>query len=567
MTKEQVCRRICNIRFVEAMLWSAALQLLLLAIFLVLMKFSIFHPFSWIREALSALLSFRTIFSFVPLLAVVLLYGICLGNSYLHKAQYYPTRALWLYQTTLPNCTFFGVHVIFGIVTAWMHSNYTSSNTVNQANCMPNRYCIHETSVMSIVYGMYVSSYYFFVKGPIDTTFSIIQQNVYMKTRSSLVSLLYKSGWQSFGPLFTYLLLYVILRGSIKFYIGATLNVDFYDESIFNLQQIFYLWILSAHLLCNMMAITTLFKICVEKYTQFPIVDSALHTDGGTVTLNDGLLSDLDCVRKLASYDLFTLANSSDATRRLEMFALSLPGGHPYNWTTMSATCLQQIDSYHDVLSKSIEQIVQENKTNVNLNSRMGRPVPISVTVADKVRFRQYNANYGIRNMSVTGTYTTETPATEQINDIVGKVKSRYADLKAYIMNLPGIYYLFGEKFSSKIDFHLRDTETVAWVCQGLSSLAAQSLQEDKYGVVHNSLVKIMTSLLKLRKVVDKIYDTKLDIKSSQLKCVHLRNTLGRCLFQLCSTFEEYLTDLIADPSELQQFISITRNPEILNFS
>lgn len=567
MSKEQVCRRICNIRFVQAMLYSAALQLLLLALFLILMKFSLFHPFSWFTDTLSALLSFRTILWFVPLLAVVLLYGICLGNQYLHKPQYHPTRAAWIYQTTLPNCIFFAVHIIFGIVTAWMHSNYSSGNRVNQENCLPNRNCVHESSLMAIVFGIYVSSYHFFVKGPIDTNYSIIQQNVYTKIRSSLVSLLGKSVLQSIGPLVTYVLLYVVLRGSIKFYIAATFNVDFYDASVLNLTQIFQLWILSAHLLCNMMTITTLFKICVEKYTQFPIVDSPIQTDGATVTLNDAISSNVASIRKLASYDLFTLANASDATRRLEIFALSLPGGHPYNWTTLSATCLQQMDSYYDLLFKSMEQIAQDNKTNINLNNRMGRPVPISVTIADKVRFRQYNANYGIRNMTLTENYSAETPATEQINDLIGTIKSRYAALKAYIKNLPGIYYLFGEKFSSKIDFHLRDTESVAWVCQGLSSLAAQSLKEDKYGVVHNSLVKIMTSLLKLRKVADKIYDTKLDVKASQLKCVHLRNTLGRCLFQLCSTFEEYLTDLIADPNELQQFISITRNPEILSFS
>lgn len=565
MSKEQICRRICNIRFVEAVLYSAALQLLLLTIFLVLMKFSIFHPISWITETISVLLSLRTTLWLVPLLAVVLLYGICLGHQYLHKPHYYPTRALWIYHTTLRNCTFFAVHVIFGIVTAWMHSNY-SSVKLNELNCdTQNRYCVYETSLISILYGIYVSSYYFFVKGPIDTNFFIIQQNIYIKTRSNLISLLGKSVFQSIGPLFTYLLFYVILRSSIKFYIAATFNVDFHSASIFNLKLIFCLWIMSAHLLCNIMSISALFKICVEKFTSFPIADNQIQIDVTTVTLNDALASEIASIRKLASYDLFTLANASDATRRLSIFALSMPGGHPYNWTTLSATCLQQIDSYYDSLSKSIEQVVFNNKTNVN--NRLGRPVPIGVTVADKVRFRQYNQNYGIRNMSINGDYTTDNPASEQINDIIGKIKSRHAALKTYIMNLPGIYYLFGEKFSSQIDFHLCDTETVSWVCQGLSSLAAQSLKEDKYGVVHNSLLKIMTSLLKLKKIVDKIYDTRLDNKASQLKCVHLRNTLGRCLFQLCSTFEEYLSDLITDPNDLHQFISITRNPEVLNFS
>lgn len=559
-----MCRRMCNIRFVEAMLYSAALQLLLLAIFLVLMKFSIFHPFSWITDTISVFLSFRTILWLVPLLAVVLLYGICLGHQYLYKPNYYPTRALWIYQTFLRSCTFLAVHVTFGIITAWMHSNYSSVKS-SEVNCMQNRYCVYETSLWTILYGIYVSSYYFFIRGPIDTDFFIIQQNVYIKTRSSLVSLLGKSGFQSITPLFTYLLLYVILRSSIKYYIAATLNVDFHDASIFSLKQIFYLWLMSTHLLCNIMSITALFKICVEKSTSFPIADNQIQTDGTTVTLNDALSSDVACIRKLASYDLFNLANASDASRRLQIFALSIPGGHPYNWTTMSATCLQQMDSYYDLLSKSIEQIVHDNKTNVN--SRLGRPIPIGVTIADKVRFRQYNQNYGIRNMSMNGNYSTDNPATEQINDIIGKIKLRYAAFKTYIKNLPGIYYLFGEKFSSKIDFHLRDTETVSWISQGLSSLAAQSLKEDKYGVVHNSLLKIMTSLLKLKKITDKIYDTRLDNKSSQLKCVHLKNTFGRCLFQLCSTFEEYLSDLITDPNDLQQFVSITRNPDILNFS
>lgn len=563
MSKEQICRRICSIRFFKAMLYSAALQLLLLAIFLLLMKFSIFHPFSWIAETISTLLSIRTIVWFVPLLAVVLLYGICLGNQYLHKAQYFPTRALWIYQTILRNCAFFAVHILFGIVTAWMHSSYAS--VTNGLNCTEDRYCIYETSLMSVLCGIYVSSYYFFIKGPIDTNFFIIQQNIFIKTRSNLMSLLGKSVWLSIGPLFTYVFLYVILRGSFKFYIAAAFNVDFHDASIFNFKQIFYLWIMSAHLLCNIMSIGALFKMCVEKYTLFPIVENQTENDSKTVTLNDALCSEIDIIRKLASYDLFTLANSSDAGRRLQIFALSMPGGHPYNWTTLSTTCLQQMNSYYDLLSKSMEHIVYDNK--INMANRLGRPVPIGITVADKVRFRQYNQNYGIRNMSMNGNYSTETPASEQINDIIGIIKQRYAALKAYIMNLPGIYYLFGEKFSSKIDFYLLDTETISWICQGLSSLSAQSIQEDKYGVVHNSLLTIMTSLLKLKKIMDKIHDTRLDNRSSQLKCLLLRNTIGRCLFQLCSTFEEYLPDLVTDPNELQQFISITRNPDILNFS
>lgn len=564
MSKEQICRRICNIRFVEALLYSAALQFLLLAVFLVLMKFSLFHPFSWITETLSVLLSFRTTMWLVPLLAVVMLYGICLGNQYLHNPPYYPTRAMWIYLTIVRNCTFFAVHILFGIVTAWMHSNYSSAK-LNESNCMQNHYCVYETSLMSILNGIFVSSYYFFIKGPIDTNFFIIQQNIYIKTRSNLVSLLGKSIVQTIGPLFAYLLLYVILRSSIKFYLSATFNVDFQDTSIFNLRQIFSLWIMSSHILCNMMSISALFKICVEKHTSFPINGNQTPNDGTIVTLNDALSSEVSSIRKLASYDLFSLANANDATRRFQIFALSMPGGHPYNWTTLSATCLQRIDSYCESLSKSIDQVVSENRT--NFNNRLNRPIPIGITIADKVRFRQYNQNYGIRNMSMNGNYSTENATSEQINDIIGKMKFRYAAIKGYVMNLPGIYYLFAEKFSTKIDFYMRETETISWICQGLSSLSAQSLKEDKYGVVHNSLVKIMTSLLKFKKIMDKIYDTRLDNTTTQLKCVHLRNTLGRCLFQLCSTFEEYLPDVITDQNELQQFLSITRNPDVLNLS
>lgn len=560
MSKEEICRRICNTRFINAVVCSSALQLILLAVFFLLLNFSLFHPFSWITDTISTLFSIRTLVWLVPLMAVVMLYGISLSDQYLYNPSYYATRAVWIYLTAVRNFTFFGVHILFGFLTAWMHSNYATLK-LNGPNCMQqNYYCVHEVSLMSILSGIYVSCYYFFIKGPVHTSFFIIQQNVYIKIRSSVVSILGKSLIQSIGPLFTYFVLYAILRSSIKFYTVATFNVDFEDASIFNLKQIFFLWIVTSHILCNMMSISAIFKVFVERYTSFPINDNKMQSDNEILTLNEALSSKITSIQKLASYDLFTLANASDATRRSQIFALSMPGGHPYNWITLSTTCLQQIDSFYDLLSKSIEQIIFENRT--NFNNRLSRPMPVGITIADKVRFRQYNQNYGIRNMSMNGNYSTENPTTEQINDVISKIKLRYAAFKAYIINLPGIYYLFAEKFSSKIDFYLCDTETISWISQGLSSLAAQSLIEDRYGVVHNSLVKIMTTLLKFKKVVDKIYDTRMENKSTRLKCVHLRNTIGRCLFQLCSTFEEHLPDLIADQNDLQQFISIARNAE-----
>ncbi|KAJ6645222.1 Nucleoporin Ndc1 [Pseudolycoriella hygida] len=462
MSKEQICRRICNIRFVEALMYSAALQLLLLT----------------------------TIVWLVPLLAVVLLYGICIGHEYLRKPHYYPTRALWIYYTAVRTCTVFAIHVFFGIVTSWMHSNYANAaeTEINEPSCEQSRYCANETSLMSILCGVYVSSYYFYVKGPTVTDFFIIHQNIYIRARSSLVTILRSSAFQSVGPLFTYLLFYVALGSSIKFYISAAINIDFQDASVFNVRQVFDLWIMSTHILCNMSSISALFKICIEKSTTFPVMESQIESDSVPITLNDALASEISVVQKLASCDLFTLASSSDATRRLHIFALSIPGGHPYSWISLSTTCLQLMDAYCDQLVKSIEQIVYINKTNAS-NRLFRSTVPIGVSVADKVRFRQYNQNYGIRNMSLNGSYSTETIAGEQINDVTSKIKLHYFAAKTYILNLPGIYYFFGETFSSKIDFHLRDTETISWICQGLSFLAAKSLTEDKYGVVHNSLI------------------------------------------------------------------------------
>uniref|UniRef100_A0A4W5Q754 Nucleoporin NDC1 n=1 Tax=Hucho hucho TaxID=62062 RepID=A0A4W5Q754_9TELE len=62
-------------RAVASMAWSVLLLLPTTALFVVLSRFSLFHPILWISECLSLLTSASAIFSFILLCGVVLLVG------------------------------------------------------------------------------------------------------------------------------------------------------------------------------------------------------------------------------------------------------------------------------------------------------------------------------------------------------------------------------------------------------------------------------------------------------------------------------------------------------------
>lgn len=182
---------------------------------------------------------------------------------------------------------------------------------------------------------------------------------------------------------------------------------------------------------------------------------------------------------------------------------------------------------------------------------------PTATEFADKLRYRQYNETFGIRDMSMNMTdneseIPSKSPLTQQFDDLSTIVSTKYLSMKKAIQQIPGIYYLFGESDLENICFLLSRYQFITWTCQGLAALAAHSIEEDRYGVVQDDLQTIIVSLLKFKQILDKICTINLGDKSHQYNCIALRNAVRRSIYHVCTVFADYMPDIITDPSDLR---------------
>lgn len=358
-----------------------------------------------------------------------------------------------------------------------------------------------------------------------------------------------------------------------------------------------------------------LFQVFLTEPHVFPIEAKALTAPNGNyfaqpapktseVTLVQALANTkVPIVRQLAALDLYTLAEFNDVyKRRQQIYALSIPGGHPYNWNALCAQCLSLINAYNDELLESIKDIkkaLPQIKYNNNQmpnqaqymksfsSSLLTTPstefrssTPTTATeMADKIRNRQYNDSHGIRNMlspmASNGTSDNDqllspirsvADPCARFNRTMDLLQLRLQSFKTTILNMPGISYLFGQSETARLHAALAisKAEEIGWIVQGLAAIAVHSMHEDRYGVVQDNLTDIFGALLQLRETINKIPAlgvlgtstvTSPYIRTSAAKAngaIVIRNAVKRSLYHLCIAFKEYLADRISDPNDLR---------------
>ncbi len=72
----------------------------------------------------------------------------------------------------------------------------------------------------------------------------------------------------------------------------------------------------------------------------------------GDNSLIKSMTSKPDLLNHLAFYE-FSLISQSSRSKRSEFYALSLPGGHPHNWASLSNTCLTKLEDFVTKLNES----------------------------------------------------------------------------------------------------------------------------------------------------------------------------------------------------------------------
>lgn len=303
-------------------------------------------------------------------------------------------------------------------------------------------------------------------------------------------------------------------------------------------------------------------------------------------------------VRQLAALDLYKLSEYGDLyKRRQQIFALSLPGGHPYNWNALSAQCLSLINSFNNELRSAIKNLKNGPQIKLNNNALPGQsknmpfssnfqtqqepefrsstPTPSSATeMAEKIRNRQYNESCGIRNMLTPLTPNENEQLLSPIRPIsdscarftqtMGILQEKMQSFKATIFNLPGIRFLFGENEMAQLQaiVTISKADEIGWIVQGLSSIAVHSLHEDRYGVVQMNLPEIISTLLQLRESINQLPPSLFNVnnvspylRSFQSKptgAILLRNAVKRSLYNLSITFSEYLPELVTNTNDLR---------------
>lgn len=628
-TTEIECKKICVLRCLYAVGYSIAMQFLLLTLFLLFVNFSLIHPISWITSTFSLIFSIYTWLCIMPLISLVITYGVYLGKLYLSEQLTHKRRIVALYRTALPKTIFIMLHISIGFLTTWFYSRFLSDDIkrllLNVNDCehidsdgteLDIDICLNERYLLLTLYGICVATIYYMRNFPSAATchFSLIHQSKHLKIRAYVYSSLRTSLLRTFLPVFISFAVYNLMARFAAVWLLSTIsnaNLKFNNSvHIYDIKLLLHIWILTAHILSNMNLMAYLFEVFLAEPKQFPIEPNGMadgfsqqpNQHAHNVTLVEALANTkVPIVRQLAAQDLYTLATSKDArARRQQIYKLSIPGGHPYNWNALCAQCLSLINAYNDELKASISCITIGVAKPQNNNHQMigGYPSTIrrsfmyataspggysisnspktATEMAEKIRQRQYNESAGMRNMmSPTREYngvgkSAQSPSTDpcaRFNDCIGHVGRRVKAFKCAILQTPGIHYLFAESETARLHSLLAPSKTqeMAWIVQGIAAIATHSLREDHYGVVQTNLPTLIQTLLRLKVTIDKIpnlngaitalMESHQQTNSSQYPqncALFMRNAVKRSLYDICITFAEYLPDLIRDDEDLK---------------
>lgn len=582
MSTEIESKKIFVLRCFHAVLLSAGLQFLLLAVFLLFVNFNIFHPIKWIAETISLVLSFYTWFCIMPLISVTITYSLLLGNSYLAVRKYYSTRISWIYGTGLRKISFLGIYIMIGFLTAWLYSRFLKDDYKSiivecfEGNCLNLRF------MFLALAGVY-SGIYFFFKERLTTEpeiqFPLINESKYVKIRSTLYSTLYSCLLKSFTPTLCYMVLFwlfgITFSEKIANIFDVKSNGDLHSlySIITSIRLIFYAWILSSQILCNMYLTDTFFNILITEPIEFEIERNAMIQNCSGITLVEALsLTKLPVAQHLASLDLYNVAVSNSSDRRGKIFSLSIPGGHPYNWNHLSSQCLVLINGLCEEISETVKNL-NPNQMHVELPKR-GKPT--ASDVAEQILRRQYNESVLIKNrissnarssqscITSTGTIVLDTDPCGKINDYVNNIIQSFRDVCwTTFQTIPGLYYLFGEQKDSKLTHILSQSKYIIWITQALAGLCEKSLTEDKYGVIQIELPQIIKSLLNLKITLDKLNTLNFSGKKVDRNFIALKNAVKRSLYHISTVFADYMPSLIDNPDDLRLIMCFVNYQEV----
>ncbi|KAM9322174.1 nucleoporin NDC1 isoform 2-T2 [Pholidichthys leucotaenia] len=579
MSMEQRCwfvRKVIYWRAAASTAWAVLLLPPTTAVFVILCKFSLLHPIQAISECLSLLTSINGIFTFILLSGVILIIGF-LNLKYYTVIPAIACSKIALLGHLLHPRHFVNslVHCIMGTIMAWccvVTIGFRYETLTHP--CMQNegypQMCLNEYHLILLLAGAFAGLCHSML-GVIHSMnyvpFHTVQQYKYLRFKGALPLVVKCSITQALYFVRNYIVLYFFLGDIPRAWTCSTLNLQLNSSvhpldslaGLLDLTLLYHLWISATFIFFTWNITLLLFRIFVTEVFSFPVQSS--FTEDARQCLPKVLAEKEPMILKFLALQDLALLSQHSPSRRLEVFSLSQPGGHPHNWKAISNECLslladltQRLVAYHDTvatngraksMSSGSEQNTSSETSAVGIEELMSpRPTPLMKTPASV--FARSIAGGPHSPMTVPFTPDLDSPfaspvlrhlaaPVEQCSPWYGSVQSPHVmrrgpklwststDLvngspPASPASVPSAkqeptkpsfltQFLQNRKeqlpeASSQALF--ADSQAHIWALEGLSYLVQASFTEDHFGVVQTTLPSILNCLLALQEVVDR---------------------------------------------------------------
>ncbi|KAM6948916.1 nucleoporin NDC1 [Aplochiton taeniatus] len=368
-------RKVICWRAAASIAWAVLLLPPTTAVFVVCSRFSLFHPIQWLSDSLALLTSASAIFSLILLCGVVLLVGFFNLEYYTVVPSIACSKIALLGQLLHPQQFVHSlVHCIMGVVVAWccavtIGGRYQTLGypCTQDDNVGSPPMCLNEYHLSLLLAGAFIG-YSHSLLGVVHNmnyiSFHTVQQYKYLRFKGTLPLVVKCSATQALYSIRNYLVLYFFLGYAPRAWICQTLDLQLNSSlhpldtvaGLVDLSLLYHLWISGTFLLLTWYITVLLFRIFVTEVYSFPV--QSTFAEDAHQCLPKVLTSKQPMILKfLALQDLALLSQHSPA-RRLEVFTLSQPGGHPHNWNAISKECLslladltQRLVGHHETVS------------------------------------------------------------------------------------------------------------------------------------------------------------------------------------------------------------------------
>uniref|UniRef100_A0A671PFQ1 Nucleoporin NDC1 n=1 Tax=Sinocyclocheilus anshuiensis TaxID=1608454 RepID=A0A671PFQ1_9TELE len=579
---------------VSSIAWSVLLLPVTAAVFVLLSRFSLFHPIQWISECTSLLTASSSIFSLVVLCGVVLITGL-FNLEFYTLVPSIPCSRMALLGTVLHprQCVHSLVYCTMGMLVMWCASvtiggRYSTLGIPCRGsgfnNCIPVVTCLNEYHLFLLLAGAFMGYSHSFlgvVQNMYYVSFQPIQQYKYPRFKGCLPMVVKCSVIQSLYSARNFAALYLFFGYAPKTWISSTLHLQI-DSSLQPLDSLtgllefsllYHLTISGTFLYFTWYLTVLLFRIYVTEAYSFPV--QSTFTEDAEQCLPKVLAETNTLVMKFFALQDLALLSQHSLSRRLEVFSLSQPGGHPHNWNAISRECLsllseltQRLVAHQDaVASNGIKPLQRDALT-----------APFTPDVDSPFSSPAIRRLVGQQEPLSPWFGTVQSPHIMRRGPKLWSASTgETARLKLTFTLSLNHGFSLSKMFSSNVQLPeassqalFADSQVHIWALQGLSHLVAASFSEDQFGVVQTTLPNILSCLVVLLEAVDRHF--KLPHASSKpVRAVcrmgdstyktlrfALRAALKTAIYKITTTFGEHLNAVNISTEHrkrLQQFL------------